>query len=529
MHPPISPKTLLHQRYFVLETLRQGRGGWIYLAEDQKRGSAPYILEEWQLPEDELSPDLQNYILDEFQSLIQLRHPQIPRYRVAFWSDCRLYFVRHKVDGETYGTLLKQKLAEGLTFSESEILVFLQQVIAVLNYLHKQGVVHQNLTLENVYRSSKGWSILVGFGLKSLQSFIPEHDNFAPFEQRIGNRIARDTDLYAVAAIATVLLTGYPPEVLYDETTLRWTWLPFASVSPQLAHVLDRMLSPHPPRRYASAVKVMQALVDEKDREIDFSAIAVSVVLIGLAAIAAWRIIFHIEKQYSLLTLPSTSLTATSEQSPEVKRSQPKKQIELTIDHDLFSQLVNHVPSEIVLEKLSLLSSDAQKRMGSYKRATYNTWLVAAKQRNVSSRSLETLTDAQLVAWFPQLQGKKLEAKTWGQVWYAIAQDQSTAIQTQAILKTLPAKTQLKETLDLGQGNVYLIEAKQGQTLRLEIAAAKPIRLSIFPPPETAFPLLRNSTETTWTGKVQQSGIYEIIVTPTNAETVSYSLKIDKN
>jgi serine/threonine-protein kinase len=515
MPSPISPGTLLHQRYKVLEVLSLGQGGWIYRATDTKRDRV--VLEEWLLPQEGYSPDWQEYILAEFQPLLHLRDRPFPRYRVAFFEAQRLYFVRDEIAVEPYHNLLKQRLEQGTAFLEAEVQTFLQKVLPLLQGLHQAGVVHQNLTLESVGQQPNGELALVQFGLKSLQSFCLGGHCFAPIDQQHRNRVACDTDLYAVAAIAVVLLTGQPPNLLYDDATHRWTWVPLVEVSPQLAHVLDRMLSPNPPRRYATAAKVMQALSEDAETRPrgegeTIATILFLSVLVGLAAIGAWRIFFHMEQRYALpepaaVTLPQPPTTPS-------------------IERELLSQLTNDVPASTLSERLALLSTDAQQGIGTYKRVNYTAILAIAKQQNMSPRSVEALTDAQFFAWFPQLQGKKLEPKTWGQVWYAIAQDLGTAIQTKALLRSLPPKTELKDSLNAGQGKLYLLEVKPGQTLRVQTGAEKPIRLSVFPPPDTAFPALNNSTETEWTGKAQRAGIYEIIVAPTTTETIRYSLKV---
>jgi serine/threonine protein kinase, bacterial len=495
MISPLSPGTLLHQRYGLLEVLKAGRCGWIYLAADQKRTGQCCVLEEWELPE-EIERDRYPTVLNEFQPLLELHHPQLPHYQVAFIENHRCYFVRDQQAGTP---IRKFDIC-----SEIEILSFLQQILPVLSYLHKHNIIHQNLTPDSVwFDDTTGSAIALEFGLKS---FAPSPE-YAPLDQQFDGRVTEDVDLYALAAICVVLLTGCSPQELYEEKTQRWTWLPFAAVSPQLAHILDRMLSPNPPRRYATATKVMQALQGEEQQR-DFTAIAFSIILIALAAIAAWRMIFHIEQKYSPTPI-ETVITIPKERSSKVKT-------------DFLNQLANEMP-ENGLAQLAKLSQESQQGLGSYKRTKYNTWLTKAKQKNMSERSLEVLTDAQFVNWFPRKRGKSLDAKTWGQVWYAIAQDQVNSISP----KTIQPKAQLKETLTDGQGKLYLANFQQGQTIRLAIETSGPIRLSIFPP-GSAFPILRNSTEKTWSGKIQRSGIYEIVVTPDTAESVSYLLKLEK-
>ena len=68
------------------------------------------------------------------------------------------------------------------------------------------------------------------------------------------------SDLYALAVTCLVLLTGKEPQELYDDRTLTWNWQQWATLTPGVAQVLNRMLSYRPGDRYASAAEVAQAL-----------------------------------------------------------------------------------------------------------------------------------------------------------------------------------------------------------------------------------------------------------------------------
>ena len=81
---------------------------------------------------------------------------------------------------------------------------------------------------------------------------------YAQIEQMQTGNAYPNSDLYALAVSAVVLLTGRePPEVLNDRTV---TWQRWCQVSPAFASVLNRMLSITPNQRYASASQVQQAL-----------------------------------------------------------------------------------------------------------------------------------------------------------------------------------------------------------------------------------------------------------------------------
>ena len=122
--------------------------------------------------------------------------------------------------------MLTQRLAQGYVFSETEVLNLLLKVLPVLSDLHTSDLIHQNLNLDSLMRrSGDQLPVLIQFGLVrdvalklQLKTYRKKgYWDYAPPEQRSGDRVARDSDFYALAAIAVVLLTGREPKDLYDE------------------------------------------------------------------------------------------------------------------------------------------------------------------------------------------------------------------------------------------------------------------------------------------------------------------------
>lgn len=605
MPSPIPLETLLHNRYRIVEVLTQGDYGWAYIAQDLKRSHERCVLEEF-IP---LKPDALDQLRDQFQQevsvLTQFHHPQISRFRVVIvhsdGSDQRLFWVRDYIEGFTYRALLKQRLAQGYVFSETEVLTLLENVLPVLRELHDRDVIHQNLNLDSiVLRTSDRLPILIQFELVRDVALILQlrsHGKagawgYAPLEQRLGDRIAEDSDLYALAAIAVVLLTGREPEELYNDKTQHWSWQEWVVVSPKFAQVLERMLLPNPNGRYATAVKVIHALrtaVKEKTstfnvrrsklRDLtqkskiqppeplaklpiwqDVSFLILVSMFVGLTAIAGWRLLPLLKPELkpdqlgAIVSQPSSKSSPNDEQKTQEALRDRRKQ--LGISFNLFTDLVDELfyaqhpqlqsrnldsqpeaarfraewnaLAETVLQKLANLSQDARRDLGRYNRANYNAWVTAANQLNVSGRSLSALTDARFVYWFPDQQGKPLNPRKFGQVWYAIARDQVSAFRNQSGLSRISTQSFSEQTiLNPGQGKVYSIRATQGKTLNIEIKAPdRSTRLSLFPDQESELPKFQNSSDPSWSGKITKTGIYELAIVSQASESISYQLNI---
>lgn len=276
-----SQSYLLGGRYRILRELGKGGFGHTYLAEDINRFSELCVLKEFfpQVSNDAALQKAKQLFEREAGVLYQLNHPQIPRFReflrVQTGNRGHLFLVQDYVEGPTYQELLETRLQSGNRFSESEVTQILKQVLPVLEYLHSIGVIHRDIAPDNlILRNVDGLPVLIDFGgVKKLATFVEQQVDgtvpqttrlgkvgYAPEEQLEAGQVTPSADLYALAVTALVLLTGEPPQVLYDSYSKRWRWQDYVTISPRLSKILERMLAPRLGDRYSSASAVMTAL-----------------------------------------------------------------------------------------------------------------------------------------------------------------------------------------------------------------------------------------------------------------------------
>lgn len=289
MNYPIQPQEILSDRYQVIRELGQGGFGRTYLASDRNRFNERCVLKEF-------APKIGGtYALQKAEELFareagvlyKLQHPQIPNFRELFQvkenGQGRLFLVQDYVEGVTYRDLLKMRLQEGRRFSEEEVISFLLQILPVLDYIHSQGVIHRDISPDNLMlRAWDQLPILIDFGgvkqvVVTVESqFLASEENpqpvplatrlgkigYAPHEQMQQGIVSASSDLYALGATALVLLTGKEPQQLIDPQTLNWNWRSEIRVSPKLARVLDKMLAQQPAHRISSATEVLELLQD---------------------------------------------------------------------------------------------------------------------------------------------------------------------------------------------------------------------------------------------------------------------------
>jgi serine/threonine protein kinase len=271
---PIPPDTLLQQRYRILNTLKEGGFGRTYLATDLSNANAYCAIEE--IAPSERSPSAvakaKELFKQETTLLSQLQHPQLPRFWTTFEEQDRLFLVRDYVEGKTYADLLAERRTLGRAFTESEVWRFLLQILPAIGYIHSKGEIHRNISPEHIVcRDNDRLPVPIDFGVvKELasnlqasstgQQMATGQPGYAPVEQLHRGQVYPNSDIYALAVTAIVLLTGKEPSALFEGEQMNWDWRRWTPIGDEFARVLGRMLSPAPNDRYQSAIEAYRDL-----------------------------------------------------------------------------------------------------------------------------------------------------------------------------------------------------------------------------------------------------------------------------
>jgi serine/threonine protein kinase, bacterial len=281
----ITAGVILGDRYRVTAEIGQGGFGRTYLCEHINRFNELCVLKEFapQVQGTAFLTKAQELFEREAGVMYRLQHPQIPMFRELFRVNqggvSQLFLVQDYVAGENYQKLLQQKLQQGKTFTEAEVTQFLAQILPVIGYIHSLGVIHRDISPDNlIQRHSDGLPMLIDFGgvkqvaVNAATQYIPGGMNnsdvptrlgkvgYAPNEQMQRGVVSPDSDLYALAATTLVLLTGKEPPDIIDPQNFTWNWREHISLSPQLGKILDRMLELRSKDRFPAAQDVLTAL-----------------------------------------------------------------------------------------------------------------------------------------------------------------------------------------------------------------------------------------------------------------------------
>jgi serine/threonine protein kinase len=266
----LAPGTVLENNYQIIHEI--GRGGFArtYLANNLRRFNEQCVLKQF-APETSGNEAKTTELFEREASVMyKLDHNQIPKFREQFKARTAtgesLFIVQDYVAGDNYWQLIEGR---GRLFSEAEACEFLRKVLPVLGYIHSCGVIHRDISPDNIIcRQSDGMPVLIDFGAvreaaakySQHQSTIVGKVGFAPEEQMRRGQVGADSDLYALAATVLALITGKEPANLYNSQLACWQWEHLVQISPDLTKVLEKMLAYQPKNRYQSAGEVLADL-----------------------------------------------------------------------------------------------------------------------------------------------------------------------------------------------------------------------------------------------------------------------------
>ena len=274
---------LLQGRYQVVQVLGAGGFCHTYLAQDTHYSDSPTCVVKHLKPfsnHPDSLPTLRKLFTKEAKALKKLgNHDQVPQLLDHFEDNLEFYLVQEFIAGHPLST----ELLPGQRWSESQVVQLLQEVLQVLEFVHRHGLIHRDIKPSNLIRRElDNRLVLIDFGSSVKQAWtqvvtaqgqtnatfaigIPATiaigtPGYMPTEQGRG-RPRLNSDIYALGMIGIQALTGlYPRQLLEDVDSGELIWQHQAQVSPLLASILNKMVCYHFKDRYQCALEVMQAL-----------------------------------------------------------------------------------------------------------------------------------------------------------------------------------------------------------------------------------------------------------------------------
>ena len=253
----LAPNSLIQNRYLIVHLIGKGGMGEVYLAVDQRLGSA-VALKRTFFADDEL---LGNAFEREARILARLRHPVLPKVSDHFAENGEQYLVMEHIAGED---LAKRLEAAQKPFPLSWVLFWADQLLDALAYLHSHEppIIHRDIKPQNLKLTDENHIVLLDFGLSknttgqtqatggssgSTGSVVGYTPHYAPMEQIRGTGTDPRSDIYSLSATLYQLMSNtVPADALTRADALLNgspdSILPLDQVNPEVPHEVSTVI-----------------------------------------------------------------------------------------------------------------------------------------------------------------------------------------------------------------------------------------------------------------------------------------------
>jgi eukaryotic-like serine/threonine-protein kinase len=220
-------------------------------------------------------PGLAARFVGEIRTLAGLDHPNIAQLHTALQTGNELVMMMEFVDGLTL-----QQLAQKAPLPEKEVVEYMHQVLAALNFAHSHGVVHRDIKPANIMVTPQGTVKLTDFGIAKSKSKAEDELTrpgttvgslyyMSPEQAHGGGAIDGRSDIYSVGITMYELLAGRRPfedESAYVILHSQLNVLPRPPIdinpllSKPLSDLILKALEKDPAKRFQTAAAVSDAL-----------------------------------------------------------------------------------------------------------------------------------------------------------------------------------------------------------------------------------------------------------------------------
>lgn len=263
-------------RYELLRVLGQGAMGVVYEGLDPALGRQVAIktILRSALHDADTAADTSARFVREAQAIARLSHPHIVMVFDFGEEGDVAYFVMEFVRGRD----LKSALDDGDSFSLTDTVRIVCELLSALDFAHRNGVVHRDVKPANVMLDGGGHVKLTDFGVARLADSAGERTqagtmvgtpSYMSPEQILGQPVGSRTDIFAVGIILYQCLTGIKPflgpgtwaiqkQIVHDDPVPPSVVRP--EIHPAFDTVLARALAKDPQARYGTAGEFADAL-----------------------------------------------------------------------------------------------------------------------------------------------------------------------------------------------------------------------------------------------------------------------------
>ena len=252
-------KLLINEQYQIIRPLRAGQAynSEVFEVNDFYERGTSKVLKSLAVRHN--NSQFAELFKKEAQVLIWLssswqEHPGIPKVKpdgyfpFELGKGCRRLqcLVMQKIEGLN----LEEWIEENQPISQEQALNWLQQLVEILDRVHRQGLWHRDIKPSNIMLKPDGQLVLIDFGAVGVGETRIISTHYTPQEQ-IEGRTVPQSDFFALGRTFVYLLTGrHPYDLPKDAETGKLIWRNLApSISINLAILIDDLMAHEPANR----------------------------------------------------------------------------------------------------------------------------------------------------------------------------------------------------------------------------------------------------------------------------------------
>lgn len=267
---------MIQNRYLIVQLIGKGGMGEVYLAIDQRLGSAVALKRTYFKGDETMGSAFER----EARILARLRHPVLPKVIDHFMENGDQFLVMEHISGDD---LAKRLESANKPFPMNWVMFWADQALDALNYLHSHEppIVHRDIKPQNLKLTDENHIVLLDFGLSKdfdsvntggssgVGSIVGYSPGFAPMEQVRGTGTDGRSDIYSLSATLYQFMTNTaPPDALARadamlggaEDPLTALNLLNRDVSPAISDVILKGMALRQDDRYQTAAEMQKAL-----------------------------------------------------------------------------------------------------------------------------------------------------------------------------------------------------------------------------------------------------------------------------
>lgn len=249
---PIKEGTVLNDRYEVLSVIGTGSYGIVYLCSDLKSKEKKVVKQ--LRPSKRRSKKEVELFESETTVLRTLNHQYMPKIYEVFSNTEYFFYVMSFIEGDN---LEDQIFFSKKTFNEKESLLILEQLLKLVDYLHKKDIYHQDLRIPNIILKNNE-PFLIDFGLSKQGAPAESHNKQEGILKEM-----KQQDYYDLGEILLYLLyTTYSSK---NKKALPWT--EELSLEKGTVYLLKRLLGITEPYSNTSEISAdLHAVLNAKEK-----------------------------------------------------------------------------------------------------------------------------------------------------------------------------------------------------------------------------------------------------------------------